>query len=170
MGVQPAIIFGSLHRDRTPEADTLRQCLLSAGVHTDVSDDIETALWEKFLLVTSLSGVGAVTRATIGEIRDNAATWQMLQCVMREIVDVARAYGVHLPDNVVERTIEFMHTFPPEATTSMQRDILHGLPSELEAQTGAVMRLGRAAAVPTPTNQFIYDSLILQESRARLEA
>jgi 2-dehydropantoate 2-reductase len=44
---------------------------------------------------------------------------------------------------------------------------MNGLPSELEAQTGAVVRLGREAAVATPVNQFVYDSLILQETRAR---
>ena len=49
----------------------------------------------------------------------------------------------------------------------MQRDILNGLPSELEAQTGAAVRLGQAVSVATPVNRFIYDSLILQEMHAR---
>ena len=49
----------------------------------------------------------------------------------------------------------------------MYRDMVSGLPSELDAQTGAVVRLGREVSVATPINQFIYDSLILQEQRAR---
>jgi 2-dehydropantoate 2-reductase len=61
----------------------------------------------------------------------------------------------------------FVDTFPYEATASMQRDIMDGLPSELEAQTGAVVRLGQMIDTPTPLNQFIYDSLILQELSAR---
>jgi 2-dehydropantoate 2-reductase len=61
----------------------------------------------------------------------------------------------------------FVDTFPYEATASMQRDIMDGLPSELEAQTGAVVRLGKLTETPTPLNQFIYDSLILQELTAR---
>ncbi len=166
-GVQPTIIFGQLDGQRTPEAERLLRALLDAGIYSELSDDIEAALWEKFLLVTSMSGVGAVTRASIGEFRQYPATRAMLETVMAEIIAVARARGVRLPDDTLERTLAFIDTFPPETTTSMQRDIINGLPSELEAQTGAVVRLGREAGVATPLNQYIYDSLILQERRAR---
>ncbi|HEX2907956.1 MAG TPA: ketopantoate reductase C-terminal domain-containing protein, partial [Phototrophicaceae bacterium] len=135
--------------------------------YSELSANIEKALWEKFLLVTSLSGVGTVTRSTIGEIRAYEPTCQMLRQVMEEMVALARGRGLTLAPDVVERTMQFVGTFPNEATTSMQRDLMNGLPSELEAQTGAVVRLGRAVGVSTPVNQFIYDSLILQERRAR---
>jgi 2-dehydropantoate 2-reductase len=51
----------------------------------------------------------------------------------------------------------------------MQRDLMNGRPSELEAQTGAVVRLGQAVGVATPVNSFIYASLLLQERKARDE-
>lgn len=167
VGVTPAIIFGQIDGERTPPMERLLEALTGAGIYAELSDDIEAALWEKFLLVTSLSGVGAVTRSPIGAIRDCDRTRQMLRQVMDEIVSVARARRINLSADVIERTLKFVQTFPPEATTSMQRDVINGLPSELEAQTGAVVRLGREASVTTPVNQFIYDSLILQEMRAR---
>ena len=69
---------------------------------------------------------------------------------------VAQGRGVKLPGDVVERTLAFVSTFPHEATTSMQRDVMNGLPSELEAQTGAVVRLGREVPVATPLrNNFV---------------
>jgi 2-dehydropantoate 2-reductase len=49
----------------------------------------------------------------------------------------------------------------------MQRDIMEGRPSELEAQNGAVVRLGQEAGVPTPVHAFIYHSLLPSELRAR---
>lgn len=57
----------------------------------------------------------------------------------------------------------------PAATASMQRDLMAGRPSELEAQTGAVVRLGREAGVPTPVNRYLYASLLPMERRARGE-
>ena len=42
-----------------------------------------------------------------------------------------------------------------------------GRPSELEAQIGVVVRLGREAAIPTPTHTFLYSSLLPLEARAR---
>ncbi|MCA9914367.1 MAG: 2-dehydropantoate 2-reductase [Anaerolineae bacterium] len=167
VGVQPTIIFGTLDGERTPQAVTLFDILAQTGIHAELSDDIEAALWEKFLLVTALSGVGAVTRASIGEIRDYEPTYEMLKETMLEILHLGQGRGVNLNDGIPEKLMQFVSTFPYEATTSMQRDIMNGLPSELEAQTGAVVRLGREIAIPTPLNQMIYNSLILQERRAR---
>ena len=49
----------------------------------------------------------------------------------------------------------------------MQRDILEGRPSELDAQTGTIVRLARAAGVPAPVNEFLYASLLPSERKAR---
>ena len=166
-GVQPAIVFGQIDGTRTPEAERLLDALTGAGIYAELSQDIAAALWEKFIIVTSVSGVGAVTRAPIGDIRGYEPTWQMLKAVMHEIAAVAKGRGIVLSDDVLERVVRFVETFPDGATTSMQRDVMNGLPSELEAQTGAVVRLGQEAGVETPLNRFIYDSLYLQEKRAR---
>jgi 2-dehydropantoate 2-reductase len=63
----------------------------------------------------------------------------------------------------------FTDALPADGTTSMQRDIVAGRPSELEAQNGAVVRLGRNAGVETPVHDFIYRSLVPLELRARGE-
>jgi 2-dehydropantoate 2-reductase len=69
----------------------------------------------------------------------------------------------------VDAAIAQVEGMQPKATTSMQRDIMEGRPSELEIQIGAVVRLGRQVGVPTPVNEFIYYSLLPQELRARGE-
>jgi 2-dehydropantoate 2-reductase len=51
----------------------------------------------------------------------------------------------------------------------MQRDIMAGRPSELDAWNGAVVRLGREAGVPTPVHEALYGILLPQELRARGE-
>ena len=58
---------------------------------------------------------------------------------------------------------------PVDWMTSMHRDILAGRPSELEAQVGAVVRLGEEAGVPTPMYSYMYGSLLLAEMKARGE-
>jgi len=49
----------------------------------------------------------------------------------------------------------------------MQRDIIEGKPSELDAQVGAVIRMARAANIATPTFDALYGALLPQEQRAR---
>ena len=91
----------------------------------------------------------------------------MLEQGMKEILMVARARQIALPDEITERTMALIDALDESATTSLQRDICAGKPSELEAWNGAVVRLGREAGVPTPLHEFFYHSLLPQELRAR---
>ena len=86
---------------------------------------------------------------------------------MQEILGVALARDIALPKDVVGKTLAFMDSLPPSGTASMQRDIMEGRPSELEAQNGAAVRLGQEVGVATPLNSFIYNSLLPLELKAR---
>ena len=159
--------FGELDNRASDRCERLRAAFERAGVNVEIPADIRQALWGKFLFVVSLGGVGAVTRVPVGVIRTVPETRLMLIRCMQEILAVARARGVPLSDEVVADRLAFIDSLDPEGTTSLQRDILEGKPSELEAWNGAVVRLGREAGVPTPLHEFIYHSLLPQELRAR---
>jgi 2-dehydropantoate 2-reductase len=58
----------------------------------------------------------------------------------------------------------------PDGDSSMQRDVQAGRPSELHDQTGAVVRIGKASAIPAPIHAFLYASLLPQEQAARRAA
>ncbi len=151
-------------------ARALADALGEAGVRIETPADIRAALWEKLLFIAALSGVGAVTRAPAGEIRGCAPSRELMRRVMEEVRAVARGRGVAMPADVVDRTMAFVDSMPPGATASMHRDIVEGRPSELEAIVGAVARQGRDSGVPTPAADFLYASLLPQESRARAAA
>ena len=167
-GGQPYVAFGELDNRRAERVERLRAAFSrAAGLTVEVPADIRAAMWEKFLTITSFSGVGAVTRAPIGVIRSVPQTRAMMVGVMREIIAVANARGIPLGEDAVQRVLAFRDSLPPASTASMQRDIMDGRPSELEWQSGAVVRLGREAGVESPLNAFIYHSLLPQELKAR---
>ncbi len=91
----------------------------------------------------------------------------MLARAVQEIVAVAQARSIALDSGVFQRTMDLIDSLPGSATASMQRDLTEGRPSELESQNGAVSRMGAAAGVPTPVNDFIYHSLLPIERGAR---
>ena len=93
----------------------------------------------------------------------------MAEASLQETLAVARAHGVALSHDLVAQTMTFIDGLPPDGTASMQRDMEGGRPSELESQSGAVVRLGSEAGVPTPTHGFFYYGLIPQERMARSE-
>jgi 2-dehydropantoate 2-reductase len=148
-------------------AQQLRQSFEKAGVKVDIPADVHTALWEKFLLVTSFGGMGAVSRAPIGIVRATPETRLLLQQCMEEVSAVAHARRIQVSDTVVPDTMRFIDSLAANATTSLQRDIADGRPSELDFWNGSVVRQGEAMGVSTPANQFIYHSMLPQELRAR---
>ena len=169
-GLPPAINLGELDNRRTERIARVQRTLANAqGVAATIVDDIGVALWQKFLVIAPWSGVGAITRASIHAICRQPESYQLLQAAMTEVEAVARARGIALPPTAVAATLARLEGMGPGLLASMQRDIINGRPSELEAQTGAVVRLGRAAGVPTPVNSLIYASLLLQERKARGE-
>ncbi len=168
-GMDPYIAFGETDNRLTARVENLRQSFQNAGIKAEIPPDIMVALWEKFLFVVSWGGIGAVSRAPIGVIRSLPQTRRMLEQAMREVLAVARARNVNLRDDIVARTLDFIDTLPPGGTTSMQRDIAEGRPSEIESWNGAVVRFGQQAGVAVAVNNFIYDSLLPLELNARGE-
>jgi 2-dehydropantoate 2-reductase len=168
VGADPFIHFGELDNRTSERVENLRRAFdQTTGVTVEIPPDIQVALWRKFLLIVSWSGIGAITRAPIGVFRTVPQTRQMLQQVMQEVVSVAQARDIALSEDVISKTLAFIDSLPPTGTASMQRDIIEGRPSELESQNGAMVRLGQEVGVETPLNTFIYHSLLPSELNAR---
>jgi 2-dehydropantoate 2-reductase len=171
IGADPFIMFGELDNRRTPRAEALRDACLRAGVQADIPSDIHHALWSKFVFIAPMSGIGAATRVPIGVWRAMPEPRELATRAIREIVDVAHARGVDLGgDAAVDRTFARFDGLPPESTSSLQRDIIDGKPSELDAQLGAVVRLGRETNVPTPVCETLLALLLPQEAKARVSS
>jgi 2-dehydropantoate 2-reductase len=167
-GADPYIRFGELDNTQSDRTERLQTIFdRTPGITANIPSDINAAMWQKFLLIAPWSGLGAITRTPIGVFRSQSGTRQMLEQTMIEIHDVARARNINLPGDVIAKTMEFLDAVPSEWTASMQRDIMEEKPSELETQTGAVVRLGQEAGIETPINNFIYQSLLPMEMRAR---
>jgi 2-dehydropantoate 2-reductase len=163
------IKFGELGGEKSERVERLRAEFAAAKVDVEVPDDIRVALWEKLMLVVPFGGVGAVSRAPIGVMMKTPETRRLIEAGMREIAAVALAQGVRLSPDAVEHTLAMLDRTTPTGTSSLQRDIAAGKRSELDAWTGAVVRLGAKLGVPTPTHSFLYAALLPLERRARGE-
>jgi 2-dehydropantoate 2-reductase len=167
-GVQPVIEFGERDGKKSARVDAVAAAFESTkGIKVRRPASIEVATWDKLMFIAPFGAVGAVTRMPAGVIRAVPETRALLRDAMAEVGAVAAARGVVLATDVVDRTVGYIDGLPAESTASMQRDILEGRPSELEQQTGVVVRFGRAANVAVPVNTALYRSLLPAELRAR---
>jgi len=87
------------------------------------------------------------------------------------VLEVAAALGPALATaaaaDPVTAVLALADAQPAGATTSMQRDIAAGLPSELDAQVGSVCRAGDDTGVATPVLDLAHAVLAPREARAR---
>jgi len=166
-GAEPFVRFGELDNRPSDRVKRLQKVFERAGVIAKIPQDIQVALWMKFLFITVWSGVGSITRTPLGVWRSLPETRQMAETMLQEIIMVAQARDITLPENAMPMTMNIYDSLPPDITSSMQRDIAEGRPSELDAQIGAVVRFGKDADVATPLHRLIYNSLLPMELRAR---
>ena len=117
--------------------------------------------------ICALGGVTAVTRSSIGTIRSLPETREMLEKSMLETVQVAQNLGVNLSGRVVDTMMGWLDGFSEESTTSLQRDIMEGRPSELHFLVGSVAKSGEKVDINVPINRFIYHCLLPMEMRTK---
>jgi 2-dehydropantoate 2-reductase len=161
------VAFAELDNRRSDRVERLASVFDDAAVEVKVPADIHSSIWQKFLFIAPVSGVGAVTRVPVGDFRSNPESRSMLIRAMREVEALAVARGVFLADDAVEKTLAVVDGLSEDVTASMQRDIMEGRPSELADINGAVTRLGLETGVATPVNGFIYAALAPMEATAR---
>lgn len=163
----PLVMFGELDNTRTARVERLRDAFVRAGVNAQVPEDIHHSMWTKLLFIAVMSGVGALTRVPIDVWRASPEIRDIALAALREIVAVAAARGVDLGTDAVDITWQRYEGMAPGSTASLQRDVMEGKPSELDAQLGAIVRLARENGVDVPVLSLIYHALVPQERIAR---
>jgi 2-dehydropantoate 2-reductase len=163
------ITFGEMDGRSTPRVGAIDASLRRAGVVTTVSEDITRALWEKFVFISAMAGMTGATRASMGEIFEQAESRQMFRSLMEEAVAVGRSRGVGL-EGAVDRHLAYVEERIRSDEYDMRASLYHDLAAghriELDALSGAVVRLGREAGVPTPLSAAIVALLRPYERRA----
>ena len=166
MMFDPTIVIGELDGELSERITNLKELFENSKIHVSISRDIETELWRKFMFICS-AGLGAITRSTYGEMRSFGPTMDLLYGLTNEIYKLGKHLNINLDRSDVTKTLDLINNLPCEATSSMQRDIVEGRPSELEYLNGAVVKLSNENNIACPINSFIYSALMLSEKRNR---
>lgn len=166
-GLDPNLTMGEIDNRSSVRVEYIRTALDKVHVTVNVPENIQARLWEKFIGVTAIGGIGAVVRVPTGVWRQLSHVRDLAVGAAQEAATVARVLGVHPSEGIMDQVKGGIEALPPAHMTSMHEEIIGGRPSELEYWNGAVVRLGREVGVPTPIHEFIYYSLLPQEMKAR---
>jgi 2-dehydropantoate 2-reductase len=158
-GTLQKLEFGEYDGSLSLRVRQFRDACKDSGIDTEVSDQIERAIWEKFVFLVGLSGTTSLARTPIGPVRGHPRSRAFLRDTMAEVVEVARAQGVLLPAGYAEDRLAFTDTVPATMTSSMHHDLEHGNRLEVPWLSGDVAERGARLGVPTPCNRAISDIL-----------
>lgn len=149
------LIVGELDGALSPRLVALRHAASRAGFTFTASTQIQADQWSKFARLSVFSGLTAATRSPLGVLRAEPALMALLERAVQESLAVGRARGVELPASVMDEVLGMVRSMPPGAKSSMLEDLERGKRLELPWLSGAVVRLGAEAGVPTPTHALI---------------
>ncbi|WP_299757177.1 ketopantoate reductase C-terminal domain-containing protein [uncultured Pontibacter sp.] len=131
-----------------------------AGInHEFYGQEVEAKVWEKFSFISPVASLTSLTHKSMGSIMANEELKLQLQQLMQELVLVAKAKGINLPLDMVERNLAVVEKLPQEATSSMERDFASGNRTELENLTGYIVREAEKFGLPVPQYQQVYEDL-----------
>ena len=147
-----SIVVGELAGGSSQRAEAIAEALASAGVDARASDNMNVELWQKFVFITAMAAVCGLARTPIGPVRDAPGGRRLIARAVNEVVAVARARGVRLPDDEGPRTAAYVETLPAAMTPSFLLDLQSGGPTELDTLSGAVSRFAADAGVETPVH------------------
>lgn len=138
-----------------------------AKIPCRLSDNIEGELWTKLIWNCALNAVSGLGRVTYGEIIASADAKQVVEAVVYETLNVARAKGIHPPglgDPRAALAGSFKIAEQMSGTrSSTAQDMERGKRTEIDALNGYVARVGKELGVPTPVNHALYTLVKLQE-------
>jgi 2-dehydropantoate 2-reductase len=146
------IVLGELGGGTSPRVLRIVEALRSASIDGRASTDVELELWQKLIFIASVATVCGLARAPIGQVRLAPRGPEFVAAAVGEAVAVARAHGVHLPDDQMARTVATIEGLPPRMRPSFLVDLEKGGATELDALMGAVSRIGHQLGVPTPVH------------------
>lgn len=158
-GTLQRLVFGEYDGTLSPRVRQFRDACADSGIDAEVSDEIERAIWEKFVFLVGLSGTTSLARTPIGPIRSHPGSRAFLHDTMEEVVRVARAQGVQLPPDYAGERLAFTDTVPAGMTSSMHHDLERGNRLEVPWLSGDVVERGARLGVATPCNRAIFDIL-----------
>ena len=162
---RPGVVIPTPSVVMTVESDTppdTAELLRRSGSEVRVNGGANEVLWEKLARQAATAAVTSITQRPVGDLRADPLWGSRFREAIAEACRVAAADGVTLSPEAEWEIIEGM---PPLLTSSTARDIAAGVPSELDAITGAAVRAGRRLGVDTPVLSELYDEACRAQSR-----
>jgi 2-dehydropantoate 2-reductase len=151
--------FGESDGSESNRCLLLKRLFEDAGINGEQVENIDKALWWKWIFICGIGGMTAYTKKSIGEILVDPTLNSMLKYVVHETATIGHAKQIDEFTDIEEKVYSHYQRLPFATTSSMYYDVTHGKRVEIEALNGAAVLFGKELKIQTPANDIIYNSL-----------
>ena len=156
---------GELVIAASPNSTEAAALLAAAGVPTDISANVEGALWAKLILNCAYNALSAITQQPYGQLVQGEGVQDVIRDLVNECLAVAQADGITVPGDVWQAVERIAQTMPQQLSSTAQ-DLARGKRSEIDHLNGYVLRRGEVLGIATPVNRVMHTLVkLLEESR-----
>lgn len=154
------VVYGVREKEEyDPRLEKIKQDFDVSGIDGVLSENIRRDALEKFSYVSPIGAAGLYYHATAADFQREGEEREAFKTMIREITALAEAMGVPFERDMVEVNLKILSTLAPEATTSMQRDVMEGKDSEIDGLVYEVVRMGERYHVPVPMYEKVAEKL-----------
>lgn len=154
------VVYGVREKEEyDPRLEEIKQDFDVSGIDGVLSENIRRDALEKFSYVSPIGAAGLYYHATAADFQREGEEREAFKTMIREIAALAEAMGVPFERDMVDVNLKILSTLAPEATTSMQRDVMEGKDSEIDGLVYEVVRMGERYHVPVPMYEKVAEKL-----------
>lgn len=147
------------HEEMLDALKDIKKDFDDSGIDGVLSENIQRDALEKFSYVSPIGAAGLYYHATVADFQREGKQREAFKTMIREIAALAEAMGVPFERDMVEVNLKILSSLAPEATTSMQRDVMEGKDSEIDGLVYEVVRMGERYHVPVPMYAKVAEKL-----------
>lgn len=147
------------HEEMLDALKNIKKDFDDSGIDGVLSENIQRDALEKFSYVSPIGAAGLYYHATAADFQREGKQREAFKTMIREIAALAEAMGVPFERDMVEVNLKILSSLAPEATTSMQRDVMEGKDSEIDGLVYEVVRMGERYHVPMPMYAKVAEKL-----------
>lgn len=154
--------IGRYFGENDPTVEHIADAFSRAGIDTEVTDDIQDAVWEKVLVNVGINASTALARVRNGRLADTESGTRLLETAVTEAIAVARSEGRTVREDIVSH-VKAVAEATGANTSSMRQDIESGRQTEIERLNGKIVRLANQHDIEVPINRTMTDLVRLAE-------
>ena len=137
----------------TPETSLVLAALSGTRCSVDVAADFTSVAWRK-LLQNAVAGLMVLAGRRAG-MYSRADIAGLALAYLQECLEVARAEGATLGDEVPQEIVDAFRGYPADLGTSILADREAGRPLEWDSRNGVVQRRARSHGIATPISDLV---------------